>query len=324
MGDSNILRKKARTNLNSSALYIGLVLIIILFSIICKMKGINYLSFSNVTNIFVQSSIIGVVAIGTSCIILTGGIDLASGAMLAFDGMFCATCLTKFGLSVVPAVILTIVVCCLVYFLCGVGVAYGKIPAFIVTLGAMSMGEGGALAISSGQPISGLPRVLGAVARTTLLNVPLYVFILILLYAVMIFVIKKTKFGYMLYALGGNRQAARLSGINVNKLEIIVYTISGFFTAIASIMLLCRLTYGSPSTGVGYEMDAIASCVIGGISLNGGQGKLFNTFVGAMLLAVLKNGLQVLGISTYYQSIITGLIVIAAVFIDKAQDRKEE
>ena len=140
----------------------------------------------------------------------------------------------------------------------------------------------------------------------------------------MIFVMHRTKYGYHVYALGGNPQAARLSGINTKKLEISVYTLGGLFTGIASILLLARLSYAAPTSGIGYEMDAIGSCVIGGISLSGGQGKMFNTLIGALILTIIKNGLQMLDISSYYQTIVTGAIIVFAVFIDKAEARKAE
>ena len=193
-----------------------------------------------------------------------------------------------------------------------------------MTLGIMEMAEGGALALNGGQPISGLPGELNAFAKLTILGIPTFVYCLIILYIIMIFVMGKTKFGRHVYALGGNVQAARLSGINTKMVEILVYTLAGLFSAIAALMLLARLAYASPTSGKGYEMDAIASCVIGGIALSGGQGKLRNTLVGALLLTILKNGLQMLDVSVYYQQIITGLVIVGAVLVDKSEERKAE
>lgn len=310
--------------LSEMALYIGVVAIILVFTLLCRVRGINYLSWNNITNIVVQSSIVGVMAIGASMVILTGGIDLSSGSMLGFNGMVCALLIVKGGIPLGVALILTLVVGCLIGALTGMGISYGKLPAFIMTLGIMEMAEGGALALNGGQPISGLPGTLNGFAKLTILGIPTFVYCLLILYIIMIFVMGKTKFGRYVYALGGNVQAARLSGINTKMIEILVYTLAGLFSAIASLMLLSRLAYASPTSGKGYEMDAIASCVIGGIALSGGQGKLRNTLVGALLLTILKNGLQMLDVSVYYQQIITGLVIIGAVLIDKAEERKAE
>lgn len=325
---SNKAKKEAgkwkKSQFSVFALYIGMAVIILAFTLLCRFKGINYLSWVNITNIIVQSSIIGVMAIGASLVILTGGIDLSSGAMLAFNGMVCALLTVKYGVPLAVAIVLTLLVGCAVGALTGVGISYGKLPAFIMTLGVMQMAQGGALALNGGQPISGLPSVLNKFAKTTLVGIPVFVYCLVILYAIMIFVMHKTKFGRHVYALGGNIQAARLSGINVKRVEILVYTLAGLFSAIASLMLISRLAYASPTSGIGYEMDAIASCVVGGIALSGGQGKIGNTLVGALILTILKNGLQMLDVSSYYQQIITGIVIVGAVFMDKAEERRAE
>lgn len=244
--------------------------------------------------------------------------------MLAFNGIFCATLIVKGGMPTGAAVLITLVVGIIVGAITGVGISVGKLPPFIMTLGTMSMAEGAALAICGGQPISGLPSTLNDFAKASFLGIPSFVYCLAVFYIIMIFVMHKTKFGYHVYALGGNSQAARLSGINIKKLSIIVYAVAGLFTTISSILLLGRLSYASPTSGVGYEMDAIGSCVIGGMSLSGGEGKLFKTLIGALTLTIIKNGLQMLDVSSYYQQIVTGLIIIGAVFMDKAKERKAE
>lgn len=317
-------RIKKRDQLSVFALYIGMAAIIIVFTLLCRLKGIHYLSWTNITNIIVQSSIIGVMAIGASCVILTGGIDLSSGSMLAFDGMVCALLTVRYGVPLPMAMLLTVLTGCLIGMFAGIGISYGKLPAFIMTLGVMQIAQGGALALNGGQPISGLPGELNQFAKTTILGVPAFVYCLLLLYAVMVFVMRKTKFGRHVYSLGGNAQAARLSGINVKRVEITVYTLAGLFSAIAALMLIARLAYASPTSGDGYEMDAIASCVIGGIALSGGQGKLGNTLIGALILTILKNGLQMLDVSSYYQQIITGIVIVGAVLMDKAEERRAE
>lgn len=318
------MKTKKKVNLGAGAIYLCLVGLFIIFTILCNVKGVNYLTLNNISNIFVQTSVVGVIAIGTGIVILTGGIDLSCGAMLAFNGVFCALLIVKAGLPAPLAIILIIAFSFVVGILSGIGISIGKLPPFIMTLAIMNMAEGGALAMNGGQPVSGLPRSFNDFAKGNILGIPLFIYVLIGLYILMIFIMHKTTYGYHVYALGGNRAAARLSGINVNKLEISVYGIAGIFTGIASILLLSRLSYASPTTGIGYEMDSIGSSVIGGISMSGGKGKLFNTLIGALILTVIKNGLQMMDVSSYYQTIVTGAIIAVAVFIDKAEDRKAE
>ena len=318
------VKKRKKVNLQSITLYIGTLAIVLIFTLLCSLRGVNYLTWNNITNIIVQSSIIGVIAIGTSCVIITGGIDLASGGMLAFNGILTAVLMVQLAIPTGIAILLVLIVGCVVGLLTGIGISYGKLPPFIMTLGTLGMAKGAALALCGGQPISNIPDILNDFANATLFGVPTFAYCLIILYVIMIFVMRKTKFGRYVYALGGNAQAARLSGINVKKIEVSVYVLAGLFTTIASLMLLARLAYASPTSGIGYEMDAIASCVIGGIALSGGQGKLVNTLVGALILTILKNGLQMLDIASYYQQIVTGIVIIVAVFADKAKERKAE
>ncbi|MGI5850287.1 MAG: ABC transporter permease subunit, partial [Christensenellales bacterium] len=324
MSNKEITVKKNKKNFQSLALYIGTVAIILIFTLLCALRGVNYLTWNNITNIIVQSSIIGIIAIGTSVVIITGGIDLASGGMLAFNGILAAVFMVQIGIPVLISIILMLIIGCLIGYLTGLGISFGKLPPFIMTLGTLGMAKGAALALCNGQPISNIPHIMNDFANSTWFGIPSFAYCLLILYAIMIFVMRKTRFGRYVYALGGNAQAARLSGINIKRLEVMVYMLAGFFTTIASLMLLARLAYASPTSGIGYEMDAIASCVIGGIALSGGQGKLVNTLVGALILTILKNGLQMLDFSSFYQQIVTGIVIVVAVFADKAKERKAE
>ena len=207
----------------------------------------------------------------------------------------------------------------------GVVISYGKVPAFIATLGTMNIARGLAYLTNGGKSLSGFPTILSDLMGTTVFGVtPMSVVYVFVLFAIMFFVMTYTRFGRRVYALGGNVNAAKLSGIRVRRLEVSVYVLAGIFSAIAGLMLLSRLFYADPNTGSGYEMDAIASCVIGGISLSGGRGKILNTLVGALILGVLTCGLQILNISTHWQTIISGVVIVGAVFMDKAKERKAE
>lgn len=315
-----------RTGINLSVLtlYLGLIVIFIVFSVICKAMGKNFLTLNNMFNIITQSSIISIIAIGASLVIITGGIDLSVGSIVGFVGILGGLVL-KAGLPLPAAGLVCIGAGAAFGLLNGCLVSYGKVPPFIVTLGAMQVARGMALLINGGQPVSSFPKGLGSLMSAKLFGtVPVSVIYVFVFYAVIVFIMGYTKFGRHVYSVGGNMCAARLSGINVNRTELTVYVLSGVFAAVGGIMLLSRLTYADPNAGSGYEMNAIASAVIGGISLSGGKGKIGNTLVGAIILSTLTCGLQIMNVATYYQTIITGIVIVAAVFADKKKERRSE
>ncbi|GHV62221.1 ABC transporter permease [Spirochaetia bacterium] len=309
--------------LSEVSLYIGAVAIILVFTVICRIVGRNFLTMTNIQNIITQSSIISVIAIGSSIVILTGGIDLSAGSIVGFVGIL-AGLLIKAGNPIWVACICMALAGIGFGFASGVLISIGKVPAFITTLGFMQIARGMALLINSGKPISSFPRELGAIMNTKLMGIPLSVLYVFVLYFIIIVVMGHTRFGRHIYAVGGNPNAAKLSGVRTRRIEIAAYVLSGLFAAIGGILLLSRLTYADPNAGAGYEMSAIASTVIGGISLSGGKGKIGNTLVGSLILGSLTCGLQILNVATYYQTIITGLVIIMAVFADKAKERKGE
>lgn len=318
------MSKKRRISLSEWIIYIGMVGIIIAFTILCSIDGKNFLTFSNIMNIINQASINAVIAIGASIIILTGGIDLSVGAVVGFVGIFLGMSLRS-GMSIGLAVILCLVCGAAVGLVNGLLISYGKVPAFIATLGTMMAVRGMAQIINGGQAISGITLDLAVVMKTKFFGViPIGVLYVLVLYGVMCFVLYCTRFGRSIYAIGGNEHAAALSGIKVKRIEVAAYVLGGIFAAFAGVMLLSRLLYADPSAGNSYEMDAIAAAVIGGISMSGGKGKLQNTVIGAIILATLTNGLQILNVPTYYQTVITGLVVIVAVFADKRKERIAE
>ena len=302
----------------------GMIGIFLVFTVICSAMGKDFLNINNIMNIVNQASINAILAIGASIVILTGGIDLSVGSVVGFVGIFLAMNI-KDGMSIPVAIILCLICGAVIGLFNGILISYGKVPAFITTLGSMQAVRGLAQIINEGQAVSGFPLEIGALMKTKFFGVvPIGVLYVIVFYAVMILILAYTKFGRGIYALGGNSHAARLSGIKVKKLEVIVYILCGMFAAFAGVMLLARLLYADPSAGNSYEMNAIAAAVIGGISMSGGKGKLANTVVGAIILATLTNGLQIMNVATYYQTVITGLVVIVAVFADKRKERKAE
>lgn len=180
------------------------------------------------------------------------------------------------------------------------------------------------MVINKGRPVSGFPETLGKITNTQLCGIPISIFYVFILYAIIILVMNRTRFGRHIYSLGGNPNAAKLSGVKIKRIEMYTYMLSGIFAALGGILLLSRLSYADPNAGSGYEMNAIASTVIGGIALSGGKGKIGNTLVGALILGSLTCGLQILNVPVYYQTIITGLAIVGAVYLDKAKERKAE
>lgn len=318
------MKEKQRINISEWIIYIGMIGIFIVFTIICAAIGKNFLTINNIMNIVNQASINAIIAIGASIVILTGGIDLSVGSVVGFIGIFLALRI-KDGMPIPIAILLCLICGAAVGLFNGVLIGYGKVPAFIATLGSMQIVRGLAQIINGGQAVSGFPLQIGVLMKTKFFGViPIGVLYVIIFYVIMVLILSYTKFGRSIYALGGNAHAARLSGIKVRKLEVIVYILSGIFAAFAGVMLLARLLYADPSAGSSYEMNAIAAAVIGGISMSGGKGRLANTVVGAIILATLTNGLQIMNVATYYQTVITGLVVVVAVFADKQKERKAE
>ena len=318
------MKNKHEINWADWIIYMGMIGIFLVFTVICSAMGKDFLNINNIMNIVNQASINAILAIGASIVILTGGIDLSVGSVVGFVGIFLAMNI-KDGMSIPVAIILCLICGAVIGLFNGILISYGKVPAFITTLGSMQAVRGLAQIINEGQAVSGFPLEIGALMKTKFFGVvPIGVLYVIVFYAVMILILAYTKFGRGIYALGGNSHAARLSGIKVKKLEVIVYILCGMFAAFAGVMLLARLLYADPSAGNSYEMNAIAAAVIGGISMSGGKGKLANTVVGAIILATLTNGLQIMNVATYYQTVITGLVVIVAVFADKRKERNAE
>ena len=304
-------------------LYFGVIAIIIGFTLLSWAVGINFLSRQNIGNILVQCSIIAIVGLGQSCVIITGGIDLSVGSMVGFTGIISAV-LIRSGMPIWGAFLIGIVAGTSIGFINGLGVSYGKIPSFIMTLGMLGIVRGATLGASGNKPIAGFSQVILKLANTLILGIPSFIVFMGIIYIIMVIVMSRTIIGRYVYAIGGNVKAANLSGINTKLIGLIAYGLSGLFSSIAGVMLLSRLAYASPTAGEGYELNSIAAVVLGGIALSGGVGKIYNTLVGAVILSILKAGLQILNVSTYAQSIVIGVVIIIAVFLDKFKERRAE
>ncbi|MGL4308559.1 ribose ABC transporter permease [Cetobacterium sp. SF1] len=288
------------------------------FSIIVSILNPRFLSFMNILNVLRQTSVNSVIAIGMTLVILTGGIDLSVGSILAISGALCAGMMAM-GINSVVAIILSLVAGFLFGVLNGVLVSKGKLQPFIVTLVTMTLLRGATLVYTDGKPIPVRDGgfLFENIGEGYLFNIPIPIYIMVLLFVAGYFVLNHTKFGRYIYAIGGNEEATKLSGINTDKIKVLVYGISGILSALAGIIITSRLWSAQPTAGSGYELDAIAAVVLGGTSLAGGVGRITGTALGAIIIGVLGNALNLLDVSSYYQMMIKAIVILAAVLMDR-------
>lgn len=300
----------------------GIVLIFIAMCILMSFLSPAFLRVRNIVNVVRQISIIGIVAMGVTMVIITNGIDLSSGSVIALVSVIVATFVQP-GENLFFAILLGLSIGALAGCINGTISAKGKIPPFISTLGMMTVARGLALLLSDGRPIGNLSDSFTFIGKGSIAGLPIPIIIFILVGIISHFLLSSTKLGNYTYAIGGNEQAARICGINVDRYKILIFTYAGLLSALAGIILTARITAGQPSMGVGLELDAIASAVIGGTSLSGGIGTIGGTIVGALIIGVLNNGLDLLGVSSYYQQILKGVIIVAAVLLDSRKNKKK-
>jgi ribose/xylose/arabinose/galactoside ABC-type transport system permease subunit len=289
----------------------GLILLCALLSFLSPF----FWTVSNLLNVMEQTAINAMVAVGMTFVILSGGIDLSVGSVVALSGVVMASRLLA-GWPVGLAILAGLVTGALAGLLSGLLITRGKLPPFIATLGMMSVARGAALLFTEGRPISGFSESLRSVSTGRVLGVPVPVPLTMLLYAVAVVVLNRTRFGRYVYAIGGNEEATRLSGVAVGFHKTLVYVLCGGTAGLASVLLTARLNSAQPIAGMMYELDAIAAVVIGGTSLTGGSGTLGGTLIGALTMGVLRNGLNLLGISSFLQQIVIGMVIIFAVLVD--------
>ncbi len=277
----------------------------------------NFFSISNFFNVLRQVSVVGVLAVGMTFVILSGGIDLSVGAVMALVGTLSAGLMVHMGLPGGVGLIVGLFIGLGMGLANGLLVAWGRMPAIIVTLATMGMARGLGLIYSGGYPISGLPSWLSWFGVGYMGPVPVPVVIMVLIYAAAWVLLQRTPFGRHVYALGGNETAARLSGVKTRRVKLAVYAISGLTAALAAVILTGRLMSGQPNAGVGFELDAIAAVVLGGTAITGGRGLILGTLIGAVLLGILNNGLNLMGINPYLQDVIKGFIILLAIYIGR-------
>lgn len=291
----------------------GLFVLVILLWILTP----HFLTVSNLLNVIQQTSINAIIAVGMTFVIITAGIDLSVGSIMAFSGVVLASALEA-GLPLPVALLISMAIGMACGLLNGLFITYGKLPPFIATLGMMSVARGAALLYTQGRPISGFGEDFRSFATGEIIGLPAPVIIMIFVYIIAHFVLNRTKLGRYTYAIGGNEEAALLSGINVKFFKTMIYGLCGMLSGLAAIILTARLNSAQPIAGIMYELDAITATVIGGTSLMGGEGRIVGTLIGALIMGVLRNGLNLLGISSFVQQIVIGSVIIIAVLIDMA------
>lgn len=295
---------------------------LIIFSIIISFLSDRFMTGSNIFNIFRQTSINAIIAVGMTFVILTGGIDLSVGSTFAFSGAIAAF-LVGSGYNPFIAMLAALVVGAGVGVANGVVITKGKLQPFIVTLATMTIIRGVTLVFTDGKPISAgyekNAEIFSKIGNGYTFGVPNPILIMFLIVALGYFILRHTTIGRYVYAIGGNEEAAKLSGINVHRIKIFVYGISGLLAALAGIIITARLSSAPPTAGTGYELDAIAAVVLGGTSLAGGIGSILGTIVGALIIGILNNALNLLDVTSYYQLLVKGLVILVAVLLDRKE-----
>lgn len=309
--------KKATDIIKSRAIWVFFFLMIVFFSVMNN----NFLTVRNLLNVARQVSIFGIASIGMTYVILLGGIDLATGSIISFVNILAAYLMVDMGWNPLFAVLVSLVASTLIGLINGVIIAEIKMPALIVTFASQTIFAGLAYIICNGTPISRFPESFLKLGQGYIGPIPIPVIIMIACFAIGAFILVKTYFGRYFYALGGNEEAAELSGIHVKKVKCLVYSLSGFFAGIAGLVMLARSNTGQPNAGVGYEFDVITCVVLGGVSVSGGSGKISNVIAGVLIIGVLSNGMVLMDISSYLQMVIKGIILLLAVGSDCIQQQ---
>lgn len=311
------------TKIGSLSRRYGTVLSLLLLILIVTIIDSKFFTMYNILNIFRQVSINGLIAFGMTFVILTGGIDLSVGAILGLSGMVLGLMVSG-NIPDFVAIPIVLLLGAMLGTFNGVMVSKVKLQPFIVTLATMTMFRGLTMIISDGIPVMGLTKespVLDFFSQGSVLGIPFPMIIFILFLILLAILLQKTVFGRGVYAIGGNEEVARLSSLPTNKIKTLVYVISGVMSALAGVILTSRLSSSQPTAGSSFELDAIAAVVIGGTSLAGGRGRIFGTFIGVLIIGVLNNGLNIIGVSPFYQQFIKGLVILLAVIIDRKSTR---
>jgi ribose transport system permease protein len=295
---------------------IGPLAAFLIIFIIASISTPRFFDAQNISNQIMQVCVTAFLAIGATLVILTGGIDISCGAAVALQTIVMATLVKFMNVSVGAAIVIVILLGVFMGFYNGVLVAYLRIPPFITTLASMGIFRGISFMFNNGAPLQSISPVVETIFYTKVLGIPITLLYILVFYGAAFIFLKYSQTGRKIYAIGGNMAASRLSGINVNRVLVIAYSLAGFFTGIASVLMACRLNSGSQNYGPGMEMSAIAAAVIGGTSMTGGKGSVISTFIGAMTVLIVQNMLNLNSVQTAVQQVAIGIIIMLAVILD--------
>ncbi len=303
------------------SLAFGTLLVLVVFFAIASP---NFFTWSNISSVLLSTAVVGILALGTTMVIITGGIDLSLGTGMTLCSVMTGVFITNMGLPVWLGVIGGIAMGALIGLINGTGVAILGLPPFIATLAMMMIAQGLALVISGVAPIyfSSTPSFKEIALGTVIPGMPNGVLVMLGVGLVTYLILSKTLMGRYTFAIGSNEEATRLSGINTRRWKILIYTTAGAFTGLAGVVMASRLDSAQPQLGMGYELQAIAAVIIGGTSLLGGRGSIIGTLIGALIMSILLNGLRILSIQTEWQTVVTGIVILVAVFVDSLRNRR--
>jgi len=300
-----------------------LIVIFIGLCVVLSILSPRFLSVGNLRNLVRQTSIIGIVALGMTYVIISGGIDLSVGSVLAFSGISGALLMVA-GVPILIAVVLALAAGALLGLVNGLAIHEGHVPPFVATLGMMTAARGLTMLVSDARMVTGLPGTFVQFAQLQFIFLPSLFLVWLLLIIASVVITKSSRFGRNIFAVGSNREAARLSGINIRLSTYGVYMVSGFMSAVGGLLMVSRLANGVPTAGQMYELDAIAAVVVGGASLMGGEGTIIGTVVGALIIATIRNGGNLLGVNPFVLQVLIGVIVVVAVMIDQLNKQRSE
>ncbi len=319
MNSINTVTQPNKTNMmNAITQKLGPLLGLFLLVVIVSILNPSFLEPLNLLNLLRQVAINALIAFGMTFVILTGGIDLSVGAILALSSALTAGMMVA-GVDPIIAIIVGCILGALMGMVNGLFITKGKMAPFIATLATMTIFRGLTLVYTGGNPITGLGDnyLFQLFGRGYFLGIPVPAITMILAFVILFILLHKTPFGRKTYAIGGNEKAALISGIKVSKVKIMIYSLSGMLAALAGAILTSRLNSAQPTAGTSYELDAIAAVVLGGTSLSGGKGRIFGTLIGALIIGTLNNGLNLLGVSSFYQMVVKGIVILIAVLLDR-------
>jgi ribose transport system permease protein len=316
------MRNSSLSRLSEVLRRFSVFIILLAICLIFALGSSDFLTASNLLNVALQTSIIAIVAIGMTFAILTAGIDLSVGSLMALCGALAAGLAIKQGLGTYGGIGLALLVGLALGAVNGLLIVKGGVPPFVATLAMMAVGRGLTLVYTQGRPIAGIEKNFIFWGTGRLLGIPMPVILMVMIALIAFVVLRQTRFGLYVYATGGNEETTRLAGVSPNWIKLAVYVISGLTAALGGVLLTARLWSAQPNAAVGWELDAIAAPVLGGTSLFGGVGGIGGTLVGAFIIGVLSNGLNLLGVPSYYQQVIKGVVFIMAVMLDLFTKRR--